>query len=784
MTNRWPLPLLAALLCVANAPAADWLHWRGPQQNGYSADKNLPDYFEVTEVGKNNLIWKQPYGGRSAPLVWHGKLFTISGYDMSKPTEGERIMAFDAATGKVLWEKRFNVFHTDIVSSRLGWTTLAADPETGTVYAHTTGGFLFALDPNTGKELWSHQLTEEYGRVTGYGGRIVSPVFDSGLVIIGTPTGGWGDQARGQGRFVAFDGKTGEVVWWSSPTEDLADRGVQLRGTYYSIPVVANIGGQRMLITGGADGAVHGLKVRTGERLWSYHFATGVVNPSPIVDGNLVYISHGEENPEGGTIGRVSCLDASKVDPKTKTPKVVWENRKLAKRFGLASAALADGRLYAPDDASELVCFNAKTGKVLWKQKYGTISRGAPLIAGGKLYVFDVNAKLAVWELKGDKEPEELYDVTFRRESGVGFVETHGTPIAVNNRLYFLTQDNLYCVGKPDAMPGEPTPVKAQPETPFDAKAKPVDIRVYPCDLTAKPGETVALEVKFLDANGRVLPAPADAKLDWSLPKPPTPPTAPKGSAGPPALAAELKPEGPSTKVAVAKAPPSQAGKVAVKFGALTADARLRVPVGIPSKQDFEKVPVGGVPAGWVNTAGKYSVVELEGQKVFLKVNTDTRPPIARANAYFTMPDAANYSIQADMMGTEVAGKFGDMGLVNSRYTVILDGKSDSPNGKRQLRIVSWEARPRVNEAVEYDWQPNTWYTVKFSVEPKGKTGVAHAKIWKRGEPEPEKWLVSYEDPSPNLNGAAALYGYVPNATVSAPGSALYYDNVTLTPNK
>ena len=106
------------------------------------------------------------------------------------------------------------------MSSRLGWTTLTADPETGTVYAHTTGGFLFALDPNDGKELWSHQLTEEYGRVTGYGGRIVSPVYDSGLVIIGTPTSGWGDQARGQGRFVAFDAKTGEVVWWSSPTDD------------------------------------------------------------------------------------------------------------------------------------------------------------------------------------------------------------------------------------------------------------------------------------------------------------------------------------------------------------------------------------------------------------------------------------------------------------------------------------------------------------------------------------------------------------------------------------
>ena len=37
---------------------------------------------------------------------------------------------YAAADGATLWEKRFNVFHTDIVASRLGWTALTADPET------------------------------------------------------------------------------------------------------------------------------------------------------------------------------------------------------------------------------------------------------------------------------------------------------------------------------------------------------------------------------------------------------------------------------------------------------------------------------------------------------------------------------------------------------------------------------------------------------------------------------------------------------------------------------
>ena len=58
------------------------------------------------------------------------------------------------------------------------------------------------------------------------------------------------------------------------------------------------------------------------------------------------------------------------------------------------------------------------------------------------------------------------------------------------------------------------------------------------------------------------------------------------------------------------------------------------------------------------------------------------------------------------------------------------------------------------------------------------------AKFWKKGQTEPAEWLVTYEDPSPNREGAAALYGYVSNVTDAAAGSEIFYDNVAITPNK
>ena len=404
--QRFVLSFLTVLLLstVSPAIAGDWIHWRGPEQNGVSLEKGLPGDFDPDAGPKGNVLWKQPYGGRSTPLVMSGRVYIIQGTGEGL-LEGEQVVCFDEMTGKKLWNYRVNVYHTDIVSARLGWTTLTADPSTGYVYAHTTGGDFLCLDSD-GKLVWSHQLTEEYGRVTGYGGRIVSPIFDSGFAIIGMANASWGDQARGLNRFVAFDGKTGNVVWWSTLGETLL-------GTYYSSPVIAVINGQRLLVTGGADGGIHAIKVRTGENVWSYAFAKGIINGSPIVDGNLVYCTHGEENPEGQPIGRIICLDASQVDPKTRKPKVVWDsfhrvykangNKMIASRFGLASAALADGRLYCPDDSGEIYCLRAKDGEMLWKYRYATEVRGAPLVADGKLYIFDVKARMLILTLQGDK---------------------------------------------------------------------------------------------------------------------------------------------------------------------------------------------------------------------------------------------------------------------------------------------------------------------------------------------------------------------------------------------
>ena len=781
--------LLLGMLALAPASAADWIHWRGPEQTGESKETGLPGGFELAAVGKGNLIWKQPFGGRSAPLIMGGKMFVINGADTAKISEVERIQCLEADTGKLVWETPFSVYLTDITSSRLGWTSLTADPAAGTIFAQTTAGELVCLNAKDGKLVWKRQLTEEFGRVTGYGGRIASPIFDSGLVIVGIVNGSWGDQARGANRFVAMDGKTGEVVWWSSPSEELK---LAFKGTYYSNPVIAVINGQRLFISGAADGAVHALKVRTGERVWSYVIGAKVVNPSPVVSAEgKVYVAHGDENVQGGQIGRVMCLDATKI--KAKQPEVVWDtykrkfpvagNNLLSKRFGLASPALAEGMLFVPDDGGEMHVFDAKDGELLWRWKYGGVSRGAPLVADGKLYIFDVGAKLAVLNKITRNAPAaaDIVEHTFRAKGGVGAVETNGTPIAVNGKLYFQTREDTYCVGDPAAKKTEAKYTPLAEEAKFDPKAAPAAIMLFPAEQTSSPGQNVTVTVKFVDANGRELPAPADAKLEWSLPLPAKTPA----GAQPPALPGEVKGDGLKGAVTIGKVPPSSAGVVQVKFGELTAKSRIRAAAALPFKPDFAKIPLGGAPGGWVNTQGKFLIVKDGEKQVLFKVNDNGAPPIAKANAYITPTTSKNYTIQADMKGGDVAdGSFPDMGLLSHRYLFVLDGKTDPEKNKRQLRFVSWEARDRVNAAIDFDWKPKTWYTLKFIVEvdPTGKSSQLRGKIWEQGQPEPEKWTLEFKDTNPNTEGAAGLYGYISNAN-SVPACTVHYDNVSIVPN-
>lgn len=754
---------LALALCLGLLPAAvraaDWSHWRGPEQTGVARDTGLPDRWSADPAAAgNNLIWKQSVGGRSTPLVQRGRVYIINNVGEGV-NEQERVTCFDADTGKLLWEHRFNVWHTDIVSVRLGWTNLAGDAETGNVYAHGTQGLLFCFDEN-GRIVWRHSLTEEYGRISGYGGRVTSPIVDGDLVIIGMLNASWGDQARGGNRFVAFDKRTGDVVWWGAT-------GATPKDTYYSVPVVAVINGERLVISGSGDGGVYAFRARTGQKVWGYVFGAGAVNCSPVVDGTRVYIGHGEENLDNNKQGRVICLDAA--DVRDGKPRLVWDRPGLKVKY--CSPVIHDGRLYVCDEIAQMYCLDAATGKTLWRYKYGRNAKGSPVWADGKIYIAEVNAKFHILK-PGPKGCQELHSQFFPSPDGVSDVEINGSPAVANGRVYFMTRDQLFCLGRKDRPAGEAAIPAQPPDAPPGADAAARHLQIVPADVALEPGGRARFRARVFDGHGHFL---RDVKPEWAVAPMPLPVPPPPGpAANPPPLKGAVTSDG---ELSVAKDVPGQFGSVVARAEGLSAVARVRVMPTLPYRQDFEMLPEGRAPGGWVNCQGKFAVRLQEGSKVLVKLANNASPLVARANAYVTKPWVGDYTIRCDVRGMLKNQDMPDAGLVANRYTLMLDGN------KQRLRLVSWEALPRVDRSIDWPWKPRVWYTLKLKVEVKADRALVRGKAWPRDTAEPASWTVEAEDPCPNREGSPALYGYATGFVGDQPGAEIDYDNLSITPN-
>lgn len=751
---------LGILALASPVRADDWLFWRGPLQNGVSAETNLPATFSIDPAApNNNLVWKVPVGARTTPIVVDNHVYLINGVGKDQ-TQQERVMCLDADTGKTLWEHHFNVFFSDIVTSRLGWTNIVADPETGNIYAHGTQGFLMAFTRD-GKLLWEHSLTEEYGRVSGYGGRITSPVLDGDLLIMGMVNSSWGEQARGGNRFVAFDKKTGAVVWWSDSVGLPKD-------TYYSVPIVADLGGERLVLSGTAEGSIVALKARTGQLVWKYTYGTGAVNCSPVVKGNLVYIGHGEENPDNNFQGRVICLDAGHV--MNGKPRLVWQVDKIKDKF--TSPIIHGDRLYVTDEIARLYCLDANTGKQIWRHKYGREASGSPLLADGKIYVPAVNAQFQILK-PGDRDCEVLYTQEFPSPDGVSEVELSGSASAANGRVYFSTSFETYCIGKKGPRQASGPAVGTIAAA---GAGKPALVQVVPADVVLDPGGSVQFKARLFDEHGNWL---RDVKPRWSvaamLPPPPVPgaPTTPAAGGtpppAPPALNGKITDDGTLT---VDEKLAGQFGGVVAEFAGLTGRARVRVAPRVPYAVDFSKVPIGRTPGGWVNTQGKFAVAEKDGKKVLMKTTSNPSPLVSRANAFMGRPSTSGYSVEADVLGLRKGIDQPDVAVVVNRYTLMLTGNNQT------LRLVSWDALPRIDKTVSFEWKPDVWYHMKLVVDVQGNRAVCKGKVWQRGTPEPSQWTVTVEDPVANKEGSPAIYAYSPD-----PGTEAYFDNVKVIPN-
>lgn len=723
------LPL--AVLLAGGLAASDWPMWRGPRHDAVSQETNLPAQWSPDG---ENLAWRAPFGGRSAPVALGHRVCVqntagrSTNWDEADDVQ-ERVMCIEADTGRPLWEYRFTVGLTDVPPHRVGWASPAIDPATGHVYALGSAGRLLALTRD-GRLLWQRALVEEFGAVTTHGGRVASPVVDGDLVIVNQLSAGWGPWARGSNRYFAFDTRTGRTVWVATPQSRHYD-------TNYSTPIVTEVGGVRMLIVGGTDGAVHALKVRSGEPIWRFEMSKRAVNTSVVMHGQLAIVTHSEENLDSSEMGLVAALDAT-ARGVLGTGDLRW--RRLGWQGGFSSPVSDGRRLYQVDNGAVLAAFDLDTGARRWAFGLGTINKAPLVAADGKLYVGTENGRFFILK-PGEAGVEVLDDDRLGTETAPEPVL--GAVAVSHGRVYLASLGALYAIGQPRT--ATPRFVPRPPAAPdLESAAPPAHLRVVPAEALVAPGEAVSFSVRAFDDIGRRVGAGA---VSWTAD----------------GLAGQVRSAGTFT---ASRDVAWQVGAVKAASGALEASAQVRVVPPLPWHVDFEGVSGEAPLSSWINAAGKFAIRDLEGSRVLMRLedHTTTR----RARLFLGPATWSDYVMEADVRGVERRRQLGDVGIFAQQYGLVIFG-----SGQR-IELQPWQPARAMTVTAPFAWRSDTWYRLKLRVEGRSDgTARVQGKAWARDAAEPTRWQVEKIDRIPHRSGSPGLYADAPHGA--------YFDNIKVT---
>jgi outer membrane protein assembly factor BamB len=353
----WPLLLPLTL------PAAgeDWPNWRGPFHDGIARAAGLRQAWPAEGPP---VLWQADLtGGYSSLAVARGRLFT-----QSKDGGEEIILAFDAATGRKLWEYRYSCDygrHPTLDKRFISGPRATPAVDGGRVYAIGTTGRLHCLDVGTGKLVWGRDLLKLAGRDCPDEGYCASPLIvgDRLFVHPGGPAGR---------SVAALDKRSGDVLW--TALDDPIG---------YATPVPITFRGRPQVVYFTGLGVV-GVSPERGQALWRYEWRThaDINAATPVYAAGRLFLS--SNYGKGCALIRLTEEGG---------PQELWKSLVMQNHF--ASSVLYQGHLYG-FSTDQLRCVEFATGNLRWVRR--GLGKGSLLIAGGHLVVLGESGELVLAE--------------------------------------------------------------------------------------------------------------------------------------------------------------------------------------------------------------------------------------------------------------------------------------------------------------------------------------------------------------------------------------------------
>jgi outer membrane protein assembly factor BamB len=393
--NLTPDPELAAttITLPAAVPATDWT------QSGVNAAK-VPGHLDAAPDFK--IDWRASVSGSdqnkrlvAAPVVKDNRIFVIDA--------NQRVHAFDAGSGKKLWEYNLespNKKHDDhavggglaIVGDKLIvvsgyayiealsladgksiWKRRVDSPMSGSpailgnrAFVTSTNNEFYALNTDDGEIIWNDQAIAETARVLSS----PSPAVTADILAV----------PYSSGELIAYLPANGRRLWSDTLTT---------LGRYTPLSVINDIAGRpsiqdNIVYAASHSGVLAAIDARSGARIWATTFGS---RQGPVLAGSFLFIV--------GTGGKVVCFN--KIDG-----KVVWvrdlpefKDMKAKKnRIVWIGPLIVSNRLVVASSNGDVVALSPQNGETMAELKVGQPVYIEPIAAAGKVFVLTDNGAL------------------------------------------------------------------------------------------------------------------------------------------------------------------------------------------------------------------------------------------------------------------------------------------------------------------------------------------------------------------------------------------------------
>jgi outer membrane protein assembly factor BamB len=401
--------LLAVAASFANPAAAeDWPCWRGPRNDNISPEKGVPTRWDPADA-----TWKiaVPGVGHASPIVWGDRVFTATAL---AEKQDRMLICFDRAGGNVVWQQ--TVAHGPLERLHPENSYASGTPATDgkCVYVNFRVGdeiIAAAHDAASGKQLWLvHLGTHE----SEWGFSNVPVLYKDKVIING--------DSKGKSFLVALGRDDGHTLWRVDRTH---------KGISYAASLVREVAGRVQLVECG-DRCVTGFDPDTGKMIWTVAGPSEefIASPAYSEKAGLVFASSSYPTRELFAIKPDGHGDVTKTH-------IAWRD-KLGSPY-ISSALIVGDWMLSLNSSGIAYCYEAATGKVLWKTRLGRHHSSPVLVEGLAFFISDSGEINVI-------KPGPTFERVAQYQLGES---CYASPAISNGQVFVRGFQHLFCFGKP-----------------------------------------------------------------------------------------------------------------------------------------------------------------------------------------------------------------------------------------------------------------------------------------------------------------------------------------------